>query len=456
MVDTRSDDKLKVFISYSRRDSSDFAEELVAGLDLAGFAPFLDRHDIAPGEPWEERLGKLIQQADTVVYVISPEAVKSERCGWEVDKTLALSKQLMPVVFKPVPEAEIPEQLRLRQFVRFDTGPGITRPLAQLAGALRQDIDWIREHTRLGEFARRWEGRGRPESLLLRGEELAAAQTWADGRKPDAPAISDLMRAYFAASKEAEAASLAKSRAARRRVRWMQAFAALCALGVVATLAGWWKQDWLTNRIYMWRNVQVLTATQEKVLNPKDAFRECTDCPEMIVVPTGNFLIGSPEGEGRADEHPQQNVTIAKDFAVSKFEVTFDEWDACVNNGYCFGYKPFDQGWGRSRQPVINVTWDDAKAYVAWLTKLTGRPYRLLTEAEYEYAARGGSQPQTRFRGGTNSAKTTQTAPARAASGTAGKRRPWAHLLRTDLVSMTWLGMSGSGWRIVTMAATPV
>jgi hypothetical protein len=92
VADTGSGDNLKVFISYSRRDSSDFAEELVAGLELAGFAPFLDRHDIAPGEPWEDRLSALIQQSDTVVYVISPEAVRSERCQWEVDRAVALSK----------------------------------------------------------------------------------------------------------------------------------------------------------------------------------------------------------------------------------------------------------------------------------------------------------------------------------------------------------------------------
>src|SRR5512132_1452139 len=108
--------KLKVFISYSRKDSSDFADELVAGLELAGFAPFLDRHDIAAGEDWELRLGGLIHEADTVVYVISPEAVKSERCGWEVDKTLALSKRLIPVIYKPVSEADIPERLSRLQF----------------------------------------------------------------------------------------------------------------------------------------------------------------------------------------------------------------------------------------------------------------------------------------------------------------------------------------------------
>src|ERR1700736_2930138 len=103
MVESATGEKLKVFISYSRRDSSDFADELVAGLDLAGFAPFLDRHDIAAGEDWEMRLGGLIQQADTVVFVISPAAMKSERCVWEIDKALARSKRLLPVIYKPVP-----------------------------------------------------------------------------------------------------------------------------------------------------------------------------------------------------------------------------------------------------------------------------------------------------------------------------------------------------------------
>ena len=97
MADTGAGEKLKVFISYSRRDSAAFADELLAGLEVAGFAPFLDRHDIAPGEPWEARLGGLIEQSDTVVFVVSPEAIKSDRCVWEVDKTLALSKRLLPV-----------------------------------------------------------------------------------------------------------------------------------------------------------------------------------------------------------------------------------------------------------------------------------------------------------------------------------------------------------------------
>src|ERR1700691_5385336 len=169
MAAAGSAEKLKVFVSYSRRDSSEFASELVAGLELVVFAPFLDRHDIAAGEDWEARLGGLIRQADTVVFVVSPEAVKSERCAWEVNTALADSKRVLPIVAKAVPDSEIPEQLRRLQFIRFDTGPGITRPLGQLADALRQDLDWIREHTRIGEFAGRWDARGRPDSGLLRG-----------------------------------------------------------------------------------------------------------------------------------------------------------------------------------------------------------------------------------------------------------------------------------------------
>jgi len=110
-------------------------------------------------------------------------------------------------------------------------------------------------------------------------------------------------------------------------------------------------------------------------------FRDGDDCPEMVVVPAGEFMMG---------EGTQHKVTIARPFAVGKYPVTFDEWDACVAAGGC-KYKPEDAGWGRSRRPAINVSWDDAQEYVAWLSKKTGKSYRLLSEAEWEYAARAGT-----------------------------------------------------------------
>jgi formylglycine-generating enzyme required for sulfatase activity len=123
----------------------------------------------------------------------------------------------------------------------------------------------------------------------------------------------------------------------------------------------------------------------------------------MVVVPAGEFLMGSPVSEEGREliEERQHKVTISKPFAVGKFEVTFAEWAACVAGGGCAANKnPDDQGWGRGRRPVINVSWDDATQYVAWLSETTGKPYRLLTEAEWEYAARGvtkASAPHTPF-----------------------------------------------------------
>jgi formylglycine-generating enzyme required for sulfatase activity len=139
---------------------------------------------------------------------------------------------------------------------------------------------------------------------------------------------------------------------------------------------------------------QALLPDEERGLKPKDTFKECSNCPEMIVVPAGSFTMGSPRSEPAryADEGPQHTVTFARPFAVGRFALTFDEWDACVADGGCDGYKPSDQDWGRGRRPVINVSWNDAKAYIDWLSKRTGKTYRLLTEAEYEYATRAGTQ----------------------------------------------------------------
>jgi hypothetical protein len=127
-------EKPGMFISYARSDSSALAEELVAGLDLAGFRPFLDRHDIAVAEDWEARLGALILGADTVVFILSPAAVRSERCAWEVERAAELGKRLIPVQGAPVPEAEVPERLRRLNYIFFREGQSFARPLRELGG----------------------------------------------------------------------------------------------------------------------------------------------------------------------------------------------------------------------------------------------------------------------------------------------------------------------------------
>ncbi len=111
----------------------------------------------------------------------------------------------------------------------------------------------------------------------------------------------------------------------------------------------------------------------------------------MIAVPAGRFVMGSPQSEdGRYDDEGPQHVVAIPAFAIAKYDVTFAQWDACVAGGGCRGYLPDDGHWGRGNTPVINVSWNDAQAYISWLSSQTGLQYRLPTEAEWEYATRAG------------------------------------------------------------------
>lgn len=121
--------------------------------------------------------------------------------------------------------------------------------------------------------------------------------------------------------------------------------------------------------------------------NPGQVFRDCGDCPEMVAVPAGAFMMG---GTSEHDS-PAHRVAIDKPFAIGRYEVTFADWARCRNEGGCT-HNPNDRGWGRDNRPVIDVSWIDAKAFAAWLSKKTGQTYRLPSEAEWEYAARAGTR----------------------------------------------------------------
>lgn len=140
---------------------------------------------------------------------------------------------------------------------------------------------------------------------------------------------------------------------------------------------------------------------QIKPANQTVGFQDCKLCPAMIEVPESSFMMGSDpsESERSPDESPQHKVVIRYPFAVSRTKITFAEWDACVAQGGCNRYSPSDETWGRGERPVLNVSWNDAQAYVQWLAQKTGKPYRLLSEAEWEYVARAGTS--TAFNTGT-------------------------------------------------------
>ncbi|CAK0768858.1 formylglycine-generating enzyme [Azospirillaceae bacterium] len=132
---------------------------------------------------------------------------------------------------------------------------------------------------------------------------------------------------------------------------------------------------------------------------PGQTFRDCSDCPEMIIAPPGVFTMGVAENDGYRDEQPPHLVTIQNAFAVGRYEVTFNEWDYCVSENGCQNYHPDDAGWGRGKHPVINVSWRDAQEYIQWINRKTKQTYRLLSESEWEYVARAGTS--THFNVGT-------------------------------------------------------
>jgi len=193
--------------------------------------------------------------------------------------------------------------------------------------------------------------------------------------------ISDLDRRYLTAC-----------RAAQRRARARASGSVAAALIVSLAIAGvaWWQQDWLVER-YNWYSMgpKVVPSSDEAMLasQPGREFEECrSGCPRMVVLPKGAFEMGT---EDESDsERPQQRVYVEKPFAMGKTEVTVAQWRKCEAAGACAKVLSIEAS---DDLPVVGMRWDQAQQYVAWLSRMTGKLYRLPTEAEWEYAARARS-----------------------------------------------------------------
>ena len=281
--------KLRVFISYSRDDLK-FADQLDAALGTYGFECLIDRHGISGGEDWKRRLGKLISEADTVVFVLSPDSARSEICDWEVEEAARLNKRILPIICRPLEGANPPARLRDRNYIFFYDEPklpgsGLGTGLANLIAALNTDFDWLREHTRYLQRATEWDSRGRPANRLLSGDDIAEAKAWATRRPKNAPEPTALHLDFIRASgEEAEARSseqhkqleaiaaaqaeretalhkaedAQQKRAAMARIRNI-ALVAVSILAVVAGLLGWSAEQQRKTA-----EQQRLTAEQEK------------------------------------------------------------------------------------------------------------------------------------------------------------------------------------------------
>jgi hypothetical protein len=242
--------KLRVFISYSR-DDLDFADQLDIALRLLGFETSLDRHAISGGEEWKRRLGNLIREADTVVFVLSPASAGSDICAWEVEEATQLGKRIIPVVPRSLAGPNAPTRLQDLNYIFFyhepkSPGSGFGTGQAQLIEALNTDLEWLREHTRLLLRATEWDMGGRPENRLLSGDDIAAAKAWAARRPKGAPELTAQHLEFIKASEDAETArENATRRALEERARLLRrgqwALAVIAALVVIGGGAVFWQ-----------------------------------------------------------------------------------------------------------------------------------------------------------------------------------------------------------------------
>lgn len=205
-----SEQKLRVFISYSRADL-DFADQLDAALDLTGFDSTMDRQGISGGEEWQSRLANLIRDADTIVFVVSPDSAASKVCSWEVDEAARQGKRIIPVCCRPLAGQDAPERLSQLNYIFFYAEPkapgsGFGAGLVKLVDALSVDRDWIREHTRLLQRAGEWVAGGKLANRLLSGADIVAAKSWAARRPNNAPDLTPLHLDFLRASEDEEVA----------------------------------------------------------------------------------------------------------------------------------------------------------------------------------------------------------------------------------------------------------
>ncbi|MET4716004.1 hypothetical protein ABIF63_000107 [Bradyrhizobium japonicum] len=212
--------KLNDFISYSRDDLA-FADQLRAFL-LRDFVIAIDRENITAGDDWKKRLGILIRDADTIVFVLSPSSAQSDICAWEVAEAVGLGKRIIPVLCRSLDGVKPPQQLAVLNYIFFYAEPkfpesGFGTGLIRLVDALNTDPVWVREHTRYLRLAKEWEEVGNPsDRRLLSAADIGLAKAWAGSRPPKAPEITSLQLEFIKAS---EAEDIRRLRAEATRLR---------------------------------------------------------------------------------------------------------------------------------------------------------------------------------------------------------------------------------------------
>lgn len=397
------------------------------------FTIFQDRNDIEFGQNWAACLDNALERSRFLIPILTPSYFTSNYCRTEAEKfmgsekTAGRSDLILPIYLIEAEVLEKPELCAsdslaayLRQRQRSDwrdpdmqwrTNAGIRQKINNLARQIDKAVQRVAVlpiepvPTPVADQSRNV----LPTKLI----PAVDARDEATAEPPDGRSSAEI------SNPEQEAYESPRSR------RTGVAIGAFLAVSIIAAAVGVGVWNWTTHlaivdsdKMLALEEAQTrlstataeldlvkgrfasaeaeLAATAASVRESGATFRDCLDCPKMVIIPFGDFIMGSDAGKGERDEQPAHPVTIDKNFAIGVYEVTFAEWDACVADGGC-EHRPDDEGWSRGDPkmrallPVINVNWYDAQDYVTWLSEKTGQRYRLPSEAEWEYAARGGA-----------------------------------------------------------------
>jgi formylglycine-generating enzyme required for sulfatase activity len=410
-----------VFLSYSTKDKL-AADAACAVLERNGIRVWMAPRDILPSEEWAEAIIRAIGSARAMVLIFSGAAIEAKPVRTEVERAFNKGVPVIPFRIENVePRGSMEFFLNASHWLDAFTQP-MESHLGQLADVVQRVLEPKGEETPTPLLSQPSVPAPAPKS---RRSSMAAGALivviaagggwWLLAPKP----VPDAQQAAFDAAVQkatipALDAFLAKypsgalansAKAAREKLRrsLTQEHASSCSGMALTPPAS--------------RAPTPLARLEVCALKAKDVFRECESCPEMVVIPAGTFLMGSSdeslaEHSGLDDEGPQHQVQISKPFAVGKLSVTVGQFKAFVKeSGYSTGSSCWILNGGEMQEspghswrdpgfpqtdshPAACLNWNDASAYAEWLSRKTGEPYRLLSEAEWEYAARGGTVTQ--------------------------------------------------------------
>ncbi|MEM9262445.1 MAG: SUMF1/EgtB/PvdO family nonheme iron enzyme [Pseudomonadota bacterium] len=340
-----------IFISYSRDDRA-IVSKMAASLAGEGFNVWWDP-EIPPGSTFSDVIDARLKEADCVLVVWSASSIKSNWVQEEADDGLQ-NGRLIPVIIDPI---ELP-----RGFKRVQTAD-----LTQWNGETNSP-EWRRVVSEVKRLVSPSQKSGNKKPAKLAHASPPPSTTRVES--PAGPEHSGKKKSGAGAA--------------------FGLLAALLLLGGGGYFA--YTNDQARSALSSVSGKITDSVPQVSAPKPGSALKDCELCPEMVVIGPGEFNLGAPEGEQSSEnsERPIIPVEVGYSFAIGKTEVTFDQWAACHDAGAC-GDKPNDQGWGEGTRPVVNVTVKKAQEYLDWLSAETGEVYRLPTEAEWEFAARGGT-----------------------------------------------------------------